>query len=366
MKRVLFISPYMGRTGSEKAILQIINNCTLIQPALFSGQNGTLLNEVIQSIPVYINPLTNINKNRIQRINNKFGLKTPLDKYLDKIQKEFQPDLWILNTLVNNSVIEYLKKSGLSFAVWSHELFSSFENISGSDLAYIIDNAKFIIGCSVQVCQQFEKAGAKKVELFYETIDISKIKEAINTSNKSQKQLGKYKHVFVMSGQKGFRKGFHLLPEIAQILANQKAALVWMGKSNDYGLEELINRQIKNLKLENVFFTNELSDDYYNWFETADYFLLTSIEDPYPLVMLEAAYLQKPIIAFNSGGANEFIKQGMGTVVTNSDISALEPAISELIEGKTIIDKNLLRSEAERHDIKIRIKEFEKIVLSYL
>jgi len=363
MKRVLFISPYMGRTGSESAVLQIINNCTQIQPALYSGQKGDLLNEVKSGIPVFINPLININKNRVQKINNKLGIKTPFEKYLDKIQKDFNPDLWLLNTLVNKDVLKYIQKFNLNFAVWSHELFSSFENISGFDLKYIIDNAKFIIGCSMQVCKQFEKVGSKNVNLFYETIEISKINKFFNSAANNKKEIGQYKYLFVMSGQKGYRKGFHYVPIIAEKLKKENSALIWIGRSNEYGLEALITEQLKCLNLTNVIFTGEQSTDYYNWLNLGDYFILTSIEDAYPLVMLEAAYLQKPIISFDSGGVGEFVKEGMGKVVPLFDVNSLYNAIDDIIQGRINIDKTLLRSEAEKHDIRIQVNRFENIIL---
>ncbi len=90
------------------------------------------------------------------------------------------------------------------------------------------------------------------------------------------------------------------------------------------------------------------------------------MSDPYPLVMLEAAYLQKPIIAFDSGGVTEFVKEGMGKVVPYYCVNAYLDAIKDFIEGKIPVDKELLRKEAEKHDITKRIGEFEDIILSFI
>jgi glycosyltransferase involved in cell wall biosynthesis len=46
------------------------------------------------------------------------------------------------------------------------------------------------------------------------------------------------------------------------------------------------------------------------YFEAMDVFFLSSREDPFPLVMLEAAFQGKPIVGFKgSGGVNDFLKE---------------------------------------------------------
>jgi glycosyltransferase involved in cell wall biosynthesis len=55
-------------------------------------------------------------------------------------------------------------------------------------------------------------------------------------------------------------------------------------------------------------------------FDAADLFLLTSREDPFPLVMLEAALRGKAIVCFEqSGGAPEFVGKDAGFVVRDTD-----------------------------------------------
>jgi glycosyltransferase involved in cell wall biosynthesis len=47
-----------------------------------------------------------------------------------------------------------------------------------------------------------------------------------------------------------------------------------------------------------------------------DIFALTSREDPYPLVVLEAALLQKPMVCFEkAGGAQDLIETDAGLIV---------------------------------------------------
>ena len=49
------------------------------------------------------------------------------------------------------------------------------------------------------------------------------------------------------------------------------------------------------------------TDDVYSYFQRADLLFLSSREDPFPLVMLEAAVFNLPVIYFQgTGGAEEF------------------------------------------------------------
>jgi len=62
-----------------------------------------------------------------------------------------------------------------------------------------------------------------------------------------------------------------------------------------------------------------------------DIFALTSREDPFPLVMLEAAAIKLPMVCFaQSGGGPEFAEIGGGLVVPYLDVPAFAGCLAEL------------------------------------
>ena len=62
-----------------------------------------------------------------------------------------------------------------------------------------------------------------------------------------------------------------------------------------------------------------------------DLLALTSREDPYPLVVIEAALIGIPAVCFNrSGGMVEFIGEDAGTVVPEGSVEQFAEAIIEL------------------------------------
>jgi glycosyltransferase involved in cell wall biosynthesis len=64
-----------------------------------------------------------------------------------------------------------------------------------------------------------------------------------------------------------------------------------------------------------------------------DVFFLSSREDPFPLVMLEAAHVGKPIVGVRaSGGVNDFL-QGLDELLVDSwDVAVLVDKISSLLQ----------------------------------
>ena len=65
-----------------------------------------------------------------------------------------------------------------------------------------------------------------------------------------------------------------------------------------------------------------------------DIFALTSREDPYPLVVLEAALLQKPMVCFeNAGGAQDLIETDAGIIVPYLSLNAMANAIVSIKEN---------------------------------
>ena len=65
-----------------------------------------------------------------------------------------------------------------------------------------------------------------------------------------------------------------------------------------------------------------------NYLASLDVFVLSSREDPFPLVCLEAANLRKPVVCFaDAGGMPEFVGDDAGAVVPFEDVDAMARSI---------------------------------------
>ncbi len=109
---------------------------------------------------------------------------------------------------------------------------------------------------------------------------------------------------------------------IAQNFSDAKIKFVWVGNmGND---EHIIKADIEKMGLEKIVeFVGEQSNPV-AYYKNFDVFLLTSREDPFPLVCIEVAQLGKPIICFDkASGTTEVIAKGGGFVVPYLDASTM-------------------------------------------
>ncbi len=79
-----------------------------------------------------------------------------------------------------------------------------------------------------------------------------------------------------------------------------------------------------------------VQDDVTPYLRAADVFLLTSREDPFPLVALEAAQCGVPIVCFaDAGGMPAFVEADAGAVVPFADVEAMAGAVTALCADDT-------------------------------
>ncbi|MDW7695819.1 glycosyltransferase family 4 protein [Flammeovirgaceae bacterium SG7u.111] len=166
------------------------------------------------------------------------------------------------------------------------------------------------------------------------------------SQNKSslKKSLGISEHDFVIGGCGSliWRKGYDLFIQTAKLAkdlhptANFK--FLWVGgKENSNAMLEA-QRELELLELvDRVIFQPSIPnvEDYY---QLMDVFFMTSREDPFPLVNLEAASFGLPIICFDkSGGSTEFVNEEIGFVAPYEDLEFVVDKISLLNENSSLL-----------------------------
>jgi len=361
--KILFYSPFMSYTGSEMILKYIFDSSKIISPILISGQKGMLIKELSSNVKTYYPPNLDTNKNKLYRILRLFRLDFT-EIWFRRILSKEKPDLMVINTLACQYILPYVKKHDIPFIIYVHEQAPLYELLSKDWFFWISKNAISAIGCSSNVCDELKTMGFKKVSLFYECIDVKNIMVDSLLLENLKLNFTNYKKIFIMSGTAEYRKGLYYLPKIAKYLASKEAALIWIGNDNLSNFEFYIQKLVKDEGLSNCFFIGKKIKriEYYTWMNLADAYILTSLYDPYPLTMIEAAYLQKPIFAFNSGGVNEFVEEGMGKVVHFYNIDELLGVLNDFIDGEINIDYNKLKNKALEHDIEKNITKFEEII----
>lgn len=126
-------------------------------------------------------------------------------------------------------------------------------------------------------------------------------------------------------GSLGWRKGSDLFLQIARRVIeterHRNMRFLWVG-GDEVGCESLeFGHDLDRLDLEGRCRRIPTAADVVDYYCAMDLFALTSREDPFPLVMLEAGTLGVPTVCFaESGGGPEFVAAGAGTTVPYADV----------------------------------------------
>ena len=158
--------------------------------------------------------------------------------------------------------------------------------------------------------------------------------------------LTKHDKLVIGVGYADLRKGFDLFLQVCRLLRTTatttgkrrgRVCLVWIG-GIDPGLKDWLATEIADAEATGTFRMAGYRDDMDAVFSAADAFALTSREDPFPTVVLEALSAGLPVVAFDrSGGIPDMLRETQqGDVVPYGDVSAMAAAIAaQLTAGVT-------------------------------
>jgi glycosyltransferase involved in cell wall biosynthesis len=154
-------------------------------------------------------------------------------------------------------------------------------------------------------------------------------------------------------GYADMRKGFDLFLQAWRLLRSSRPNVhfVWVG-GIDPGLQEWLATEIAEAQATGTFHMPGFRKDMDAFYSAADAFVLTSREDPFPTVVLEAMSVGVPVIAFDeTGGIPEFlIENGSGHVVPYCDVPAMTDKLNKLFrDGIDPAQHAITQEMVERH-----------------
>lgn len=328
---------------------------------IVSFADGELLKDFPEDIPVFIAPRK---FNLQEKVMFHLGINPTL-KYLRKMAKEFGADYWYVNTTMLPETITIAREFSIKVITHFHELPLTYAYLSDQDFGDIIDYSSLLIGCSQVTCDAMKHAGGKNISLLYSFIDTSRVITNPTRTAELKQNLGipKDAYIWVLSGMTSERKGFDLVPEIAEEINDPNVHLIWVGSRIDDGLVRYTEQRIKNSTSKTkVHFVGKQKEDYYDYLNCGDGFLLTSRQDPYPLVMIEAALLGKPIVSFPSGGVSEFIKDGMGIVTEGLSVKQITDAMHKVMNRELVLSPAKSIEVANQFNVENGYKNWLKII----
>lgn len=368
MKKVLFITPFFGRTGSEMQLFYILQNLDqeIIKPYVFSRNNGVLIKELSSDIPSFVgykqhgNLLYRLFRWLLYAVNI-----NPVEFQLRVLQKKIKADCWYINTIANRDAYNIAKKLGIKVISHVHELPLSYSLVKTNTIKNMLGSG-LCIGCSEIVCEKLEDMGHKNVELLYGFVDDEKIKPMSNTAAlKQQFNIKNGDFVWVISGNTSTVKGVDfLIPLIKELKSNHK--VIWIGAVETNGTMCYVEESVKAHFSDRIFFAGKKTLDYYDYFNVGHAYLSLSREDSFPLVMIEAAHLGKPIAGFNSGGIKEFVQEDIGIVVDQLNFRELAKAMETIEANYGDYDHEKIKAYAKTFNVEAQTQKLTTLLSNYL
>jgi glycosyltransferase involved in cell wall biosynthesis len=152
-------------------------------------------------------------------------------------------------------------------------------------------------------------------------------------------------------GTASMRKGVDLFINTCEKLRSEKISFIWIGGYENEEVKNYVNKRLAATGNQGIVFTGEIPYQQDNLLPF-DVFFLSSREDPYPLVVLEAAYLGIPSVCFRSGGMVEFIGEDCGWIIDNFSVDKAAVILTGIIQDTEIrsrMGQNAKEKVEQRH-----------------
>jgi len=213
-------------------------------------------------------------------------------------------------------------------------VYSRLLRMMDKPLTYVTDR---VIAVSYSVKERRIKRGLpdkNKVVVIHNGIDINKFNSDLYDNDKIREtmSIGASDVVIGAVGRLSPEKGLDFLLEAASKIYSKytEAKLVIIG---DGPCRNMLEQQTIDLGIsEKVIFTG-FRDDVPELLSAMDIFVSSSLFEAFPMVILEAMSMSKPVVATNVGGIPEMIIPGVtGFIVPPGDSEALYTAIIQLLD----------------------------------
>ena len=369
--KLLFFSPRCDRTGAELALFRLICHADrkTIKMAVACGARGELSNRFPRDVAVfnYWHALSFADLAFNNGSRSLWFAHTAFNRILRLIHARARPDAWYINTTVQPSVVALARELRIPCILHTHELGFGSPMLRARDIENMVSYPKLIIAGSTCAADAMRVLGRRdNIEVCSGPIDVSRIRVDPKKSEEIRRDLKVPAGAFVwaMSGTRDHNKNPAGFVRIANELLKQEpnAHFLWIG-GTDTGDSLYAKGLARQLHLEDkISWVPERTEDYFDYLNLADGFVLTSIRESLSLVTLEAAALGKPFVSFNSGGPKEIFSNGMGAVVDSWNPEDMINAMLQVMRGKIYLDANISRARAREFDVSVIVSQWERII----
>lgn len=365
--KILFISHDAGQLGAQVLLLSLIHkfahrfqwDCRII----IREPNGTLIPQFEAEAETSV------------------FWPDPQKKELGAHQEDlretvnaWRPDVIYSNTTSNGDIIDFLAPA-VPVVVHTHELQWYLSLLDEDRHRTFVEKTDLHIACSNAVKENLIKhhgIDPALIEVVYEAIDFARLQEKVTetSAEEARAQLGIPADAVLVGncGRIDERKGWDLFIEMAEkVIARKREGtavhFVWIGHGPNH--QDLLSEAGKRGIADCVHAPGP-QENPFPFFEAMDIEVMCSRDDPFPLVVMETAYLGCPVIAFKeAGGAPEFIREDCGIVVPEISADALAEAVLTLVNDAELrkrLGENARARAASEFDIRYTSPQVARIL----
>lgn len=373
---LLFLIDNLCGGGAEKVLVDILKNLNLkkYHIEIFLIRNkGIYLKDLPENIKVnYIYNDRNFEETKLYniyywitkihfKVNRILGLKRLFKKNIKKQYDVYIPFLeGACIQLVSDSNLEGKKIAWIHTDLIKHNIMSLKKErkaLNSMDKLICVSE-----GSKRSLLKKYPEF-ANKTNVINNPIDLADIEKKANEKIEEVIFNNSYP-TFIAIGRVEKVKGHDLLIEAHKKLINDgfkhNIAILGIGQEME-ALKSLINEN----SLQNSFKFLGFKSNPYKYLKKADFYIMPSRYEGYPLSLCEAIALEKPIIATNFESAKDILKNGkLGLIAELEDVDDITLKMKKILEDYSLVKelKNNCSIFKHRLGFKEKILDIENII----
>lgn len=215
-----------------------------------------------------------------------------------------------------------------------------------SVIKFILKRSDYVFVVSDSLKENVLKLGIEglenKLAVTYNTVDVERFRPDQKSTFKEEMNINPQKPVVLFVGNLVWQKGIEYLIMAKEFL-DEDAEIVIVG---DGPLFEELKAIVEFEKIKGIIFTGA-RNDIENIMPAADIFVLPSLSEGRPTVILEAMASGLPVVATNVGGIPEIVTEETGILVNPEDSVGLAEAVNKILQDKELKEK--MNEAARKH-----------------
>jgi glycosyltransferase involved in cell wall biosynthesis len=284
----------------------------------------------------------------------------------------------LCNTIVTGLIAAIMRQAGIRILSLVHELQDTIIKLGLESAAHELAVNSAVIVFPAQIVQDafltFASADRNKMFILPQGVFLDNpFKDNRNSAHKLLRikyGLPSEQVIVLGIGYGDLRKGIDIFIDVALASAQEKNDItyIWIGDIDPH-----LHKQIKS-KLSNVcnpqlvIFPGVVRDksSYSLFVAGANIFLMTSREDPFPSVILDAMSVGMPVIGFEgAGGFCDMLRQGCGLLVPYLNAKEMNRALIRLLNDEVLFTSISARAK-ETAVSQFKFKDYVRRLLSLL